>query len=502
MKLRNQGIVLIVIPAICQIVFVGVLAWFIVRLNSAGAEETRIKQIMTKCQELPYKISSSYMHILMMNMSGARNVDATFEETNQSVRGHIKNLQTLVPPSDPMRKTLDSYIGTIEHLMNLVEESKNAIKRTSEGEMVTPTFADFIGEREYTEELTAYLRQASQQAAKINAHYTPVVQEFQPESQQSRMAVIAAIVALIFFNIVVAIGLAVFFSRQTISRLDTLMSNIQNFSEGKLDLSPVGGGSELAELDESFRKMAYAKHASDEMRRSIVAMVSHDMRSPLTSVQMVLTMVLEKVYGPVEPGLEKVLTRVNSEIYRLVRLASDLLDSEKIESGKIDLDVKEHVLKDITDQALNAIQGMSSMLGTSIETEVPENLPIACDADRIIQVLVNFLSNALKYSARGSTVQLRARHIIEGDLIRIEVIDHGPGIAEHEIDTVFEKFKQLAQSGETKRQGAGLGLAICKALVEEHGGNIGVESELGKGSCFFIELPGAAVPAGKSNASS
>jgi signal transduction histidine kinase len=114
---------------------------------------------------------------------------------------------------------------------------------------------------------------------------------------------------------------------------------------------------------------------------------------------------------------------------------------------------------------------------------------VSCDVDRIVQVLVNFLSNALKFSNKGDVVWLRAKSVQDGTRLRFEVTDQGPGIASDSQTLVFERFKQLANATVERKDGSGLGLSICKALIEAHGGTIGVDSTVDQGSTFWFELP-------------
>ena len=215
-------------------------------------------------------------------------------------------------------------------------------------------------------------------------------------------------------------------------------------------------------------------------------MVSHDLRSPLSSVSGIFTLAVTNVYGQMSDQLRTVLGLCDSEMHRLIRLANDLLDIEKVESGGLELSISRCGGQTVVEDALNAVQGQAQSDEVSISLDVEQGMELRCDRDRIIQVLVNLLSNAVKFSPRGENVQLKCYS--ENAVAVFAVTDNGPGIAREEQNEIFERFKQLAQD-QTRTKGVGLGLAICKALVEQHGGTIGVTSELGKGSCFWVRLP-------------
>ncbi|CAN5225482.1 hypothetical protein BH10CYA1_BH10CYA1_07560 [soil metagenome] len=488
MKLRYQGFVLIGIPLICQLIFVGTLVYVLVRLDSAAAEEARAKLILSKCHELNFNINKDFTKLLIMRITNQKNLDSAFESKLRVALADIDNLRELVASSSPQSKELvDSYIQSYRELIDLMAEAKAAA-----ADMETTgnfAYSDEGGLRAFSIKLLNHTNKFNRLGLQISAIYGPVVAELQPEAARQRTVLRYVIIFGVTLNAFVALVLALSLGRRTVKRLDLLMSNMTSFGRGKLDLKPVGGNDEIADLDRNFKELAISRHASDEMRHSILAMVTHDMRSPLTSVEGSLVLVIDEVYGPVPPKLKKMLRRISSEVNRLIRLSNDLLDTERIESGDYELNVDEHFLETLVTQALDAVSGMSEIVNIKLEAQIPDELTIRCDGDRIVQVLVNLFSNAIKYSSPSSIIYVRAYRDDMNRTIRVEVVDHGIGIAAAERREVFDKFKQLSQPGETKRKGTGLGLAICKSLIEKHGGTIGVTSEEGKGSSFWFELP-------------
>lgn len=224
----------------------------------------------------------------------------------------------------------------------------------------------------------------------------------------------------------------------------------------------------------------------ERMKREFVAMVSHDLRTPLTSIQGFLNLLQVGALGELSESGQQNLTIADNSISRLIKLVSDLLDMERLESGKMDLSLANVPVKEMLAESANAVETFAEEQGVTIEIE-PTDLSVVADSDRIIQVLVNLISNAVKFSPRDSTITLSAKGGEES--IRINVKDEGRGIPAEYVDSVFERFKQVKKSDAKNRKGSGLGLAICKAIVEKHGGQIGVESEEGKGSTFWFSLP-------------
>lgn len=491
MKLRYQGFVLIGVPLVFELTFVVILISLIATLEAAAAREAHAKLVISKCDQLRQIGSASYLSLFSMRLSGSLAMQQSYNNTITALKRTEIELRQLVQSDPPeSKKLVDDYLGSVDHLLELLLEADGAYgKLSTRLGLTSPTFVQFISESEFFEEFTAFWHRQTNQAEKISAIYAPIVEEFQPSAARQRAMLYGVILAGVITNIVVAIVLAQVLARRTSLRLDRLMANIDSFAVGVLDLKPVGGNDEIAELDGKFRQIAEQRHASDELRRSILAMVSHDMRAPLTSLRGLLTLALDKVYGDPGPKLDKMLRRISSEALRLIRLSNDLLDTERINSGNFEIEKEEHFLESIADQAFNAVSGLAQTNEIAIRSDLPKEVMVPCDVDRIVQVLVNFLSNALKFSKKGDTVWLRAKSVQDGTRLRFEVTDQGPGIPCDSQTLVFERFKQLAHSTVERKEGSGLGLSICKALIEAHGGTIGVDSTVGRGSTFWFELP-------------
>lgn len=228
------------------------------------------------------------------------------------------------------------------------------------------------------------------------------------------------------------------------------------------------------------------REEAERFKQELIAMVSHDLRSPLTSVQGVVTLLARGMYGQLnETGEQRVRTAEKS-IARLLHLIDDLLDLERMQAGKLNLNQEIVPLSSIFDRSIELVYdfGQQSQIIFSVNES---NLEVFADEDRLVQVVVNLLSNAIKFSPRGSTIVIEAREIADEQVI-VEVSDNGPGIDSSHLDAVFDRFGQV-HTGNSQHKGTGLGLAICKAIVEGHAGTIGVTSELGKGSTFWFTLP-------------
>lgn len=228
------------------------------------------------------------------------------------------------------------------------------------------------------------------------------------------------------------------------------------------------------------------RHRLERLRQDFLAMVSHDLRTPLSSVQIFLQMISRGTYCEISPSFEKSITRAESSLDLMVSLVNDLLDSEQLDSGDFNLDIQPTTTNSIVDKAINSSQGGANAVGVRIEKDIT-NDSLNADEDRVSRVIVNLIGNAVKFSPKGGVITVLAG--IQGTNVLFRVKDQGPGIPEHLHLAIFERYKQLDQPKETKRRGVGLGLAICKAIVEKHKGKIWVESEVGKGASFCFTIP-------------
>jgi PAS domain S-box-containing protein len=231
-----------------------------------------------------------------------------------------------------------------------------------------------------------------------------------------------------------------------------------------------------------------ARQEVQKLRQAFVAMVSHELRAPLTSIRGFFSLLDIGAYGQLSAEALEGANRAETNTVRLMTLINDLLDLEKIESGMFSISAKRTPLKPILINALDSVKESANEKGVRLQLRTADE-NVYADADRLLQVLINLLSNAIKFSNPGDQVELESALITRESSLAIRVIDHGRGIPDSHKFAIFERFQQVEQADSTKRGGSGLGLPISKAIVEKHGGTLHVESEWGKGSTFVVRLP-------------
>ncbi len=280
--------------------------------------------------------------------------------------------------------------------------------------------------------------------------------------------------------------------------LEDLVDASGQLAGGDLDARvKVGGLSETATLGSAFNEMAEElqrrageRDQLDRMKDEFVLTASHELRSPLTSVQGFAELLLlerEKL----SPGQAETVEVILDNTRHLVRLLNDLLDLARSDAGRLTIRPEPTDAAGLIEDAVRTMRAQFDSRRQELRLEIEPGLPrIEADRDRIRQVLVNLLTNANEYCPEGAGIEVKAR---SGSAeVEIDVIDDGPGIPEQQLEHIFERFSR-GDAGETQRVGGtGLGLAISKSLIELHGGTIAAESIPGAGSTFRVRLPAIA----------
>ena len=229
----------------------------------------------------------------------------------------------------------------------------------------------------------------------------------------------------------------------------------------------------------------------DRMKDEFISVVSHELRTPLTSIRSSITLLSSGRIDSQSSKSQRLLEIALDNSNRLVRLINDILDLERIKSGKVTMVRDSHNAADIMTDAVETIQSMAEKAQIAIVVK-PLSVKLWIDRDRIIQTLTNLLSNAIKFSPPHTTVSLEAYlqdNEQNSEMIVFQVKDFGRGIPSEHLESIFDRFQQVDASDSRDRGGTGLGLAICRSIVQQHGGQIGVESTLGQGSTFYFTLP-------------
>jgi len=226
--------------------------------------------------------------------------------------------------------------------------------------------------------------------------------------------------------------------------------------------------------------------AIEKMKNEFISIVSHELRTPLTSIRGGLGLLTAGVIKNQPEKMQKVLEIASSDTERLTRLLNDILDLERLENNKFTLNKQWCDAITLIRQAVNSLQTIAQQNNIYLQI-LPNSCQVWVDADRVIQVIVNLISNAIKFSPPHTVVQLSVAEMPDRNLFKIQ--DQGRGIPSDKLESIFGKFQQVDASDSRQKGGTGLGLAICRSIIQQHGGKIWAESVFGEGSTFYFYLP-------------
>jgi signal transduction histidine kinase len=257
----------------------------------------------------------------------------------------------------------------------------------------------------------------------------------------------------------------------------TLTRELEDTNRGVLAL--------YAEIDEKAKRIQHA----DEMKSRFLSNTSHELRTPLGSIRAVSRILLDRMDGELTPEQEKQVKYIEKAANELSELVNDLLDLAKIEAGKVEVHISSISVRNL----FSGLKGMLRPLATKASVDLvfqepEENLAIGTDEGMVTQILRNFITNALKFTDKGY-IQVSVALLPDTDTLRFAVSDTGLGIAAENLQLIFEEFSQIENSHQRIHKGTGLGLPLCKKLAKLLKGEIGVNSVLGIGSTFFLDLP-------------
>jgi signal transduction histidine kinase len=240
------------------------------------------------------------------------------------------------------------------------------------------------------------------------------------------------------------------------------------------------------------RALRYAgeRKRLERLKDEFVSTVSHELRTPLTSIAGSLGLLMGKAAGIMPKAAERLLAIAHTNSVRLVRLVNDILDIEKLESGRVVFDFRRTQLRPLVEQTVEAMRGYAEGHRVKVRLEAAVAVDaVRADTDRLAQVVTNLLSNAIKFSSPGSEVVIAIEKDAEVSAVRITVRDHGPGISAEFRPRIFERFAQADATNTRRKGGTGLGLSIVKQIIDRLGGEIGFADAPGGGTIFHVDLP-------------
>ena len=309
--------------------------------------------------------------------------------------------------------------------------------------------------------------------------------------------------SLIAVGLAVVLGFAICVPiiRSISSRLERLTQGTREIAKGNFEYRLYQDGTdEFGQLAADFNRMARRLSELDRMKKDFFSYVSHELKTPLGSIHETIRLLLDRIPGPLEEKQERLLKLNLLSAERLSAMIGNLLDLSRIEAGMMQYEFGNHDLVTLAERTRAEFEPKLREKGVQIRTVFPEEgVPVRCDEIRLRQVIENLLDNALKFSPQGSSIGLAVRQADEvpdiekqgerkGDFVTLDVSDRGPGVPDRYKESIFDQFRQINGGKKVKGQGAGLGLAICRNIVDSHGGRIWVQDHSGGGTVFSVLL--------------
>ena len=309
----------------------------------------------------------------------------------------------------------------------------------------------------------------------VNTHISPI--NATTETLRTQLGYIALIV------VVASLGLASLMSRKIVKPIVNINQSARQMAEGNYDIVFTGRGyKEITQLNDTMNHTTRKLKEVDQMRRDLIANVSHDLRTPLTMISGYGEMMRDL---PGENTPENVQVIID-EAHRLSNLVNDLLDLSKLQENKIELHIQDFDLTQLIQTVLYRYEKFMTQDGFDIQFQPAESVRVNADPDRLGQVLYNFINNAINYSLDDKRIVIRQR--INGNRVRVEVEDHGEGISEDKLNYIWDRYYKVDKTHKRSSAGSGIGLAIVREILELHHAQYGVRSEVGQGSVFWFEL--------------
>ncbi len=290
----------------------------------------------------------------------------------------------------------------------------------------------------------------------------------------------------IMINILVSLFMVRVFSLRITRRLSILTDNCRRFVKRQALNNPVGGNDEIADLDLHVHEMANDVRMAEQKRDEYVQMVNHDLRAPLTAIQTVLAGTMKGLYGELSDKGKTRIADARQDAGRLLDLINEAMEADRIESGQFKLNSERFDCTDLIAEVISASQPLTEQKQITIDFK-PVPTPIFADRPRLHRVIANLLDNAIKFAPNGTKIEITSNSSPQEVLVEIK--DEGPGVPADDAELIFKAYERGHGQAAQQKPGKGLGLAICKAIVEAHGGRIGAKPRTTRGSVFWFAIP-------------
>lgn len=471
---------MICVPLLSELVFVSILLVLLQQAQSEINTEQRSRNVISTTNDL--------MRCFMASFTNAIAYQVTADSQNK--KNSETNLRLTKENFDKVRESLgsnSSQLANLTHIETELRPVSQSIRKFLNTELPESTMERFS----YLQNQIMNLAVRSNKAQDSIDRFLAVEEAVDNAGPQLRSAarqqIQFVIVVGIALNTVVSLYLAIFFSTEITGRIKTLIENASRFSRTKPLLMPLQGSDELVDFDKTFRDSIQQIQEAENFKKQLVAIVSHELRTPLTSIDAIVNLLLAGGLGELPPATKTKLENAEMKISEVIVLINDLLDIERMEAGKFPLKITE---VEINDLLLGVVrQAEEKAMQEKNVSMIVQGCSgcINVDKERVGKALLKVIFHCVQSSLFGQSIVVRAEKQ-ENDVL-ISVTDMTPVSSAIELDSMFDKIQSL-KPGQDGRNRDALGLALCKAIVCQHGGTVGVsQSASGDGNSYWLRFP-------------
>ncbi len=480
-SISNKGLLLVSIPLIFELLFVGTLGVLLKQSQEITRKETRSRAVVAEANQLSRCLFDAGSALIAWKYFRS---DAFINREKENINQFETGLARLkdLTAEDARQK---HHVLKLEVMGHRIIALFNEYQTVVGAKTTYPTLEPLQRLRFIQQGLNPFLSEVQA----LDKEESNLIESYPLSAKKAQETLDHVLIAGVLINIFITLALAIYFSKEITRRIRVVIENSQRLASKQPLLEAVSGNDEVAEMDSVFHQMAKELAISERKRREIIEMVGHDLRSPLSAIKVTLALLNEGIYGGLsDKGKNRVLAAEQSS-ERLLMLINDLLDVERLESGTFVLETDDIGMKNAIEDSVAVVKPLADNKRLTIVIECDEELQLEADKKRLAQIMVNILSNAIKFSPEGKAIKINAKAL--ENTVRIEVEDEGPGISAADKERIFEHYQQSTDkdSSSDSEPSSGLGLSICKALIDAHKGTIGVDSNSGHGSTFWFELP-------------
>ena len=476
LKLPLKVLLLVALPLALQIVFLTVLLGSLFAVEAEARRTERAREVMISVGKITALGKDACLNLIAYHLSHSKIFNTNQNELRLQINQEVELVRNLVGNDPIQQRNVDALKAASDKAIKLLARVQ-AKDDAGDDSAIAITGLLMKGDIDSTiNDLAAAQDALARREEELSGKNAP-------HESNARATVMWVVIIGTILNILVTIYSVLIINQSISNRLAVLLNNTFRLASGKELTPPIKGTDEISQLDTTFREMAHARYEADRVKREFLEMVSHDVRTPLMSVSATLEMI---GMGLRPQMLHQDVALAERNIDQVLNLLSELLDFNRLEAGKLELALEEADALTVLKEAVETVRPNAEKHGVSISLPSTTS-SIMCDPDRLRQVIINLLGNSVKFSPKGGIISTSIE--TRSDDIKIVISDQGPGIPRELQGKIFERFGQANISDAKVHGGKGLGLAISRALIDAHKGKIGVTSEEGKGSDFWLTLP-------------